>query len=436
MRFIVDWHVHSKYSRACSKELVLPTIAQWCTRKGIDIVATGDWTHPEWFKHLEENLVEERQGVYRLKTPLDPPFRLRQGFGGQVVRGENTRFMLVTELSQIYKKGDKTRRVHNLVFSPSLETCEKVNSELARRGFNLKADGRPILGIDSEDLYKLLKDIDEKIIIVPAHAWTPWYAIFGSKSGFNAIEECFGEMSKYIYAIETGLSSDPRMNWQLSQLDSVVMISNSDAHSPRNLGREANVFEFDAPPTFDDFVRVLKEQDASRFKYTIEFFPEEGKYHFDGCAACQFSCDPTESKRHGERCPKCKRPLTLGVHHRVQEIADRDAQSVAARKIPFKSIVPLAEILAECYGVSSVSSKKVQGEYFRLTSDLADEFTLLLETPLVEIERFTRAPSFAAALARMREGKVQIKPGYDGIYGTVRVFGLEGPPIHKQSTLL
>ena len=272
--------------------------------------------------------------------------------------------------------------------------------------------------------------------MIPAHAWTPWYASFGSKSGFNAIEECFGEMSKYIYAIETGLSSDPRMNWQLSQLDSVVMISNSDAHSPRKLGREANVFTFDASPTYEDFVRVLKEQDATKFKYTIEFFPEEGKYHFDGCAACAFSCDPKESKRLGGRCPSCKRLLTFGVHHRVEELADRDAQSVASRKIPFKSIVPLAEVLAECYGVSSVSSKKVEEEYLRLTDGLADEFTLLLETPIAEIERFARAASLAEAIHRVREGQLKIQSGYDGIYGKVRVFGDEGLPGATQSNLL
>ncbi len=393
-------------------------------RKGIDIVATGDWTHPEWFKHVRENLIEERQGIYQLKTPLDPP----------LARGENTEFMLVTEVSQIYKKGDKTRRVHNLVFSPSLETCEKVNNELTKRGFNLKSDGRPILGIDSEDLYKLLKDIDERIIMIPAHAWTPWYAIFGSKSGFDAIHECFGEMSSYIYAIETGLSSDPAMNWQLSQLDAVVMISNSDAHSPRKLGREANVFEFDTPPTYDDFIDVLKKQDASRFKYTIEFFPEEGKYHFDGCAACAFSCDPKESKRLGERCPSCKRFLTLGVHHRVEALADRDPTTVSSRKIPFKSIVPLAEILAECYGVSSVASKKVEEEYLRLTEGLANEFTLLLETPLTQIESFSHVPMLAEAIGRVRDGRLMIKPGYDGIYGKVRVLDEDGS-IKNQKTL-
>ncbi|MBI4591904.1 DNA helicase UvrD [Candidatus Uhrbacteria bacterium] len=418
MRTIVDWHIHSKYSRACSKQLELPVIDQWCARKGIDIVATGDWTHPAWFAHIKENLEEVRQGVYRLR------------------KGGKTEFMLVQEVSQIYKKGDKTRRVHNLIFSPSIETCEKVIAELNRCNFNLKADGRPILGIDSEDLYKLLKEIDERIIVIPAHAWTPWYAVFGSKSGFDSIEECFGSMSKYIYAIETGLSSNPVMNWRLSSLDSVVMISNSDAHSPRNLGREANVFEFPEPPTYDEFVRVLREQDATKFKYTIEFHPEEGKYHYDGCAACHFSCEPSESKRMGERCPTCKRPLTLGVHHRVEKLADRDATTISDRKIPFKSIVPLAEILAEVYSVSSTQSKKVETEYVRLTDELADEFTLLLDTPIEAIRATASNPNLVIAIEKMREGDLTIKPGYDGIYGTVKIFGEAGPPRSKQSNLL
>ena len=418
MRYIVDWHIHSKYSRACSKQLELPVIGQWCGRKGIDIVATGDWTHPEWFKHIKEHLVEKRQGIYGLDH-------------------STTEFMLVQEFSQIYKKGDKSRRIHNLVFSPSIETCEKVIAELTRREFNLKSDGRPILGFDSEDFYKLLKEIDEKIIIIPAHAWTPWYAIFGSKSGFDSIEECFGEeMGKYIYAIETGLSSDPKMNWQLSSLDDVVLVSNSDAHSPRNLGREANVFEFDEPPTYDVFVRVLREKDTERFKYTIEFYPEEGKYHYDGCSDCKFSCTPAQSRKNDARCPECKRKLTLGVHNRVEELSDRDAQSVASRKIPYKSIVPLAEIIAEVVGVKSTQSKKVVAEYMRLTDELANEFTLLLDTPIDAIRAAASDPNLAEAIRRMRAGELQIKPGYDGIFGRVSIFGESGPPRQKQEKLI
>jgi DNA helicase II / ATP-dependent DNA helicase PcrA len=409
MRYIVDWHIHSKYSRACSKELVLPVIDSWCQRKGINIVATGDWTHPEWFKHIKENLIEKRQGIYGLKP-------------GSVLgssKGE-TEFMLVQELSQIYKKGDISRRIHNLVFSPSIEACEKVIKVLNERGFNLKSDGRPILGIDSEELYKILKGADERIIIIPAHAWTPWYAIFGSKSGFDSIEECFGSMSKYIYAIETGLSSDPKMNWQLSQLDDVMLVSNSDAHSPRNLGREANVFEFDASPTYDEFVRVLKEKDRSKFKYTIEFYPEEGKYHHDGCSSCKFSCLPDESKRLEGRCSSCKKKLVLGTTNRVLELSNRPAES-AKNKVPFKSIVPLAEIIAEVVGVNSTQSKKVLAEYFRLTDELADEFTLLLDTPIDLIRKVASDERLAVAIERMRKGDVQIEPGYDGVFGKVKI---------------
>jgi uncharacterized protein (TIGR00375 family) len=411
---------------------MLPSIAAWCARKGINIVGTGDWTHPEWFKHIRENLKEVGQGIYALNPAI------QQSLSDPSASSDEpcVSFMLVTEISQIYKRGDKTRRVHNLVFSPSIETCEKVNAELARRGFNLKSDGRPILGIDSENFYRLLKEIDERIILVPAHAWTPWYSVFGSKSGFDSLQECFGEMSKYIYAIETGLSSDPAMNWGLSSLDSVICVSNSDAHSPRNLGREANAFEFDTNPSYDEFVRILCEKDFSKFKYTIEFFPQEGKYHFDGCAACKFSCDPNESKRLGAKCPSCGRALTLGVHNRVCKLSDRDSETVRAKKIPFRSIVPLAEIIAECFSVGSSGSKKVEEEYTRLTNELSDEFSILLDVPLNEIKRCARAPFLAEAIGRVREGKLEIKPGYDGVYGTVSIFGESGPVAAKQVTLI
>ncbi|MFC1788112.1 endonuclease Q family protein [Patescibacteria group bacterium] len=417
MRYIVDWHIHSKYSRACSSQLELPIIDEWCQRKGIDIVATGDWTHPGWFAHIKENLEEAEQGIYTLKGK------------------KTTRFMLVQELSQIYKKNDRSRRIHNLVFSPSIETCEKVIAELDRRGFNLKSDGRPILGIDSEELYKVLKDIDEKIIIIPAHAWTPWYAIFGSKSGFDSIEECFGEMSKYIYAIETGLSSDPLMNWQLSALDDVVLVSNSDAHSPRNLGREANVFDLESP-SYDEFVRILREKDKSKFLYTIEFHPEEGKYHYDGCADCKFVCDPKESIKQGLRCPHCKKKLTLGVHHRVEELSDRNASNVVGNKIPYKSIVPLAELIAESYGVKSPTSKRVETEYMHLTDTIASEFDLLLDTPIEEINKVANNENIAEAIRRVRKGQVEVSPGYDGIFGTVKVFGEKGPRKAEQKSLI
>jgi len=409
MRLIVDWHVHSKYSRACSQNLTLPNIAAMCERKGIDVVATGDWTHPAWFAHLQENLVESEPGIYHL-----PP---TPGVGGRFC-GSTTRFMLVTEVSLIYSKGGRTRRIHNLIFSPSLETCAKVNAELDRRGLNRRSDGRPIFGLDSEELYRILKSIDERIIVVPAHAWTPWYSIFGSKSGFDSLEECFGEMTRYVYAIETGLSSDPRMNWRVSGLDSVALISNSDAHSPDKLGREANVFDLDVV-SYDEFVRVLRERDASSFLSTIEFFPEEGKYHLDGCAECGFSSVPEESKRLGLRCPKCKRLMTLGVQYRIDELADRDATKVAG-KSPYHSIVPLKEIIADVLGVASTSSKRVAVEYDRLTDRVGNEFDILLSKDIVEIVKESTNPRIAEAILRVRQGNVRLVSGYDGIFGTVR----------------
>ncbi len=413
MRLITDWHIHSKYSRACSRDLELPKMAKMCERKGIQVAATGDWTHPRWVEHLKEHLVDDGTGVFAIKD-------------------SSTRFMLVTEVSQIYKRGGKTRRVHNLIFSPSLETVGRVNAEFDRRNFNRKSDGRPILGIDSEDLYKWLKEIDERIILVPAHAWTPWYSVFGSKSGFDSLEECFGDMTKYIYAIETGLSSNPKMNWQLSQLENIAFISNSDAHSPDKLGREANIFDLEVP-TYDAFVSALRDRDSKRFVSTIEFFPEEGKYHWDGCANCGFSCAPKESKKIGLCCPKCKKPLTLGVEHRVEALADREAAKVALNKVPYVSIVPLKEVIGDALELG-VSSKKVCMLYDQLTDRIADEFTLLLETPIERIEKEGGNVIVAEAIRRVRAGQIHATPGYDGVFGTIKVFEKNDRP--TQSTLI
>jgi uncharacterized protein (TIGR00375 family) len=391
-----------------------------CARKGIDVVATGDWTHPGWFEHLKEHLVESDPGMYRL--------------GGREAFGREVRFMLVTEVSQIYKKGEKTRRIHNLVFSPSLETCARVNAELDRRGFNRRADGRPIFGMDSEDFYRRLKEIDERLILIPAHAWTPWYSVFGSKSGFDSLEECFGEMTGHVHAIETGLSSDPKMNWRVSALDSVAMISNSDAHSPDKLGREANVFDL-AAPSYDEFVRALRERDATKFLRTIEFFPEEGKYHLDGCAGCSFSSVPARTKKIGGRCPTCGKPLTLGVEHRVEQLADRDAASVADRKIPYASIVPLKEIIADALGVG-VASKRVAAAYARLTDRVANEFALLMDVPIEAIAAEGGDAAIAEAVRRVREGRVRLVAGYDGVFGTVRAFADDDRPARPRQACL
>src|SRR3989339_103588 len=441
MRIITDWHLHSRFSRACSKELTLENNALWCAKKGVNILGTADFTHPKWFAEIKDQLVEDLPGLYRMKNPPISP--LRKGgseMGGPLGRGrgavKDVRLMMTSEVAQIYRKDDKCRRIHNIIFAPSIEAVEKINKWLSDKGFNLKSDGRPILGIDSEELYKNLKEIDDRIIIVPAHAWTPWFSVFGSKSGFDTLEQCFGEMSKYIYAIETGLSSDPLMNRSLSVLDDIMLISNSDAHSPRNFGREANVFELEEKDlSYDTFIDILKNKDIDRFKYTIEFYPEEGKYHADGCANCQYACSPEQSKKNDDRCPICKRKLTLGVLARVSELADRQIKTMPKNQVPFKSIVPLQEIIAESFGVKSTSSKKVQAMYESMIAELGSEFDILLDVSIDTIKD-TSDEVIAEGINRMRTGNIHIRPGYDGIFGEVKIFTEKAPsPKAKQDKL-
>lgn len=406
MRIIADFHLHSSYSRACSKDLTLENNAKWCEIKGVNVLGTADFTHPKWFAQIEDQLVEAEPGLFKLRSGLYSEMR----------------YLLTTEVSQIYKRGGKNRRIHNIILAPSIEAVKKLNSWLLSNGFNLKADGRPILGLDSEELYKRLKDLDDRFILIPAHVWTPWYSVFGSKSGFDSLEECFGEMTPFIYAIETGLSSDPLMNRSLSALDKVMLISNSDAHSPRNFGREANVFEIPEDElSFDEFVRIFKERDLSRFAYTIEFYPQEGKYHQDGHALCQFWCSPEETRKLKGRCPKCQKLLTIGVMSRVADLADRDAHKMPADQVPYKSIVPLDQILAEAYGVVSPSSKKVQVMYEQMIDKIGDEFHILLDASLDQINQASNE-RIAEAIRRVRAGEMHIRPGYDGVFGKVKIF--------------
>ncbi len=430
MRIITDWHLHSKYSRACSQELTLENNALWCEKKGVNVLGTADFTHPKWFAEIKEKLEEAEQGMFRLRSS---PLLTKEG-PGVVSRG--MRYMLTTEIAQIYKKDGAVRRIHNIILAPSIADVEAIIKVLTDRGCNLSADGRPIIGIESEELMKMLMDIDEKIMLIPAHAWTPWFSVFGSKSGFDSLEACYGTMAKYIYAIETGLSSDPAMNRRLSALDNVMLVSNSDAHSPRNFGREANVFEMEpGKVTYDEFRRILKERDTSKFLYTIEFYPEEGKYHVDGHADCLFSCDPAETKRLGGKCPKCGKKLTVGVLSRVDALADRppfDAGAVPCGRPCFKSIVPLQELIAESLGLSGTASKKVQAMYERLNQELGSEFSILLDVPIDEIRRVDT--TIAEAIDRVRQGKLHIRPGYDGIYGQVQIFSEIDKP--KQKTLI
>ena len=400
-KIITDLHIHSKYSRGCSRDLELPNIAKWCERKGIDLVTTGDSTHPQWLASIEKNLIETTQGFYQL---LD--------------KSSKTKFVIGTEISCIYKQQDKVRRLHLVLLFPNLEIVKKFNQVLTAKGCNLKSDGRPIIGLSAKQVAQLSWEINEDILIIPAHAWTPWFSIFGSKSGFNSVKECFEELSDRIYAIETGLSSDPKMNWYWSQLDQILLVSNSDAHSLANLGREANVFAVTENDfNYYDLLKIFRQQDKKNFLYTIEFFPEEGKYHLDGHADCHYSCLPEESKKHNYRCPKCGKLLTLGVLHRIKELADR--QEINQENfVPYKSIIPLQEIIASVYDLGK-QSKKVINKYLEITNKV-NEFSVLLDMTESELKKIME-PELIEAIMKMRRGEIIISAGYDGIYGEIKL---------------
>ncbi|MAG28755.1 hypothetical protein CL632_01230 [bacterium] len=425
MEYITDIHLHSRYSRATSKELNIEGLYKGAIIKGIDIIGTGDFTFPAYVKEMEKDLEPIGGGLYSFK---------RKDEVKADVAGENIdpKFIITTEISNIYKRHDKVRRIHTIIVAPGLDEMKELNSQLDKIG-NIKSDGRPILGMDVADMSKLIWDVSPDFIIVPAHAWTPWFAIFGSKSGFDTIEECFGDLADKIYAIETGLSSDPPMNWRLSQLDNISIISNSDAHSLPNLGREATVLELEKPSVKNIELALQKGKSKNnKINYTIEFNPEEGKYHFDGHRACKFVCDPKETKKLKGICPKCKKPLVIGVDNRVEELADRDEPKKLGN---YKYIVPLQEIIADAY-TQNKNTKRVQETYNAMIASIANEFTLLLKTPLEDIEKFG-IPELAVGIKRMREGEIHVEPGYDGEYGVVSVFSPEEQisAKNKQKTL-
>ncbi len=415
MRFIADLHIHSKYSRATSQQMVLEEIDRVAHDKGILVMGTGDFTHPAWFKEIKEKLEPAEPGLFKLKKQFKRP-RLWRG------NSPETRFILTVEISGIYSRPStafgarKTYRIHNLIFSPDLETAAKINSRLGLIG-KLSSDGRPILGLDSHNLAKIIFDINPKAVIIPAHAWTPWFSLFGSMSGFNSIEECFGEYSKYIFAIETGLSSDPKMNWRLSQLDNISLISNSDSHSLERIGREANIFNTEL--SYDNIIGTIKSRDLEKFVATIEFFPEEGKYHFDGHRACGVVFSPEETKKHNNICPKCNRKLTIGVLNRVHELADRPDGYHAEGRVPFHYIVPLDEIIAKSLGMGT-ASQKVKSEYENIIKIFGGEFKILMEKGLDELSHGGINPKIINGIAALRKGKVRFNPpGFDGQYGNM-----------------
>ncbi|NQT94830.1 MAG: DNA helicase UvrD [Candidatus Omnitrophica bacterium] len=396
MKFIADLHIHSKYSRATSKDMDVDHIAEWAKLKGIGLVATGDFTHPIWLSELKSKLKQDSKGLYEYK---------------------GVKFMLTAEVSNMYTKNGKGRRIHTLLFAPDFDTVDKINGKLADIG-NVVSDGRPIFGFDVKDIVKICLDASENCMVVPAHAWTPWFSVFGSKSGFDSVEECFEEEAGNIYALETGLSSDPAMNWRVSSLDKYSLISNSDAHSPSKLGREVNVFNTEL--SYSAIVQALKEKDKSKFLFTVEFFPEEGKYHFDGHRDCGIRFSPTETKAHNNRCPKCNRPLTVGVMNRVDELSDRKEGFMPEDAIGFKRLVPLVEIIAEAKQKGPMT-KAVAEEYRKAIASFGSEFEILLDAE--EKELSSHLPErVAQAIIKVRNGELVIEPGYDGVFGTVKIF--------------
>ena len=400
MRIIADFHLHSKHSRATSPEMEVESLAKWGKLKGINLIGTGDFTHPAYFYELKSRLEPTGAGLFKLKNS-----------------DSQIQFILTVEVSNVYSQNSRLRKIHNILFAPSLELVEKLNAKLSKFG-KLASDGRPTFGFSSKDLAKMVFDVSQDFFIVPAHAWTPWFSIFGSNSGFDSIEECFGEYAKYIFAIETGLSSDPLMNWRWSALDKVCLISNSDAHSPSKLGREANIF--DCKLDYFEIRDILKNRDSKKFLYTVEFFPEEGKYHYDGHRDCGILFSPEESKNQNNLCPVCKKKLTIGVMNRVDSLSDRPTGYLPDNAIPYKNLIPLIEIIGSALN-QGVESKGVEKEYFRLIEEFGSEFNILLD---VSIEDFAKvaSPKVAEGLKKMREGKVKITPGYDGVYGKISLF--------------
>lgn len=452
-QIIADLQLHSKYARAVSPHMVIPEMAKWANRKGIDLLATGDWTHQLWLRELKLNLEEDGSGLLRIKESK------KQGIK------EEVKFLLSGEVSCIYSQGGKGRRIHTLIFAPSFEVVDKINAELTKRGCNLMSDGRPIIGLTSIQLAEVVFGISEECLLIPAHAWTPWYGLFGSMSGFDSIAEAFGPYADKIYAVETGLSSDPAMNWRIKELDNRSILSFSDAHSGPKLGREATVFRSkelknqgikeaskNLEITYKDIAEAIKQDINSSWEiaYTIEFYPEEGKYHYNGHRTCNVRHSPKDSKKLGTICPACGKPVTVGVMHRVEELSGRSEEDLKLVKkdipetiirgiysetfpgrTPYVKLVPLQEILSEAIG-SMVTSDKAQSEYQKLVEALGGEFSVLLRSDISEISRIS-GEKIAEGVDKVRKGDIVIDPGYDGVFGIVKIWGNEKEKLVDES---
>ena len=408
MKMIADLHIHSRFSMATSKEGMPENLDFWARKKGISLIGTGDFTHPVWREELKERLVSEGNGLYRLRDAYVKE-------ESRKFPGEGTRFVVSGEISSIYKKNGKTRKVHNVILLPSLEAADAMAQRLEKIG-NIHSDGRPILGLDSHDLLEMMLDVCPEGILIPAHIWTPHFSVLGAKSGFDSVEECFEELTPYVHALETGLSSDPAMNWRISKLDRYQLVSNSDAHSPSKLGREANLLDIDC--SYEGLYRAI--QTGEGLEGTVEFFPEEGKYHFDGHRKCGVSLSPVEAERLGGICPVCGKKLTMGVDHRVEQLADRAEGFVKKDGKKYESLVPLPEVISACMGYST-ASKKVQGCFEQMIQTLGTEFDILRNVPSEDIKSCA-GERIAEGIENVRTGNVKRIPGYDGEYGKIELF--------------
>lgn len=414
MKFLADLHLHSKFSRATSKEMSLDFLSRWGKIKGIRLLATSDFTHPEWLFLLKQKLEPTGNGFFRLKNivPVNDEY-----LKALPVSAEDVSYILSTELSFIYSKRGKVRKIHIILFAPDFEAVDRINQRLSGLG-NLRSDGRPILGMDVRAFVKIVADLCPECVVIPSHIWTPWFSLFGSNSGFDSIEECFEEMTPFIFALETGLSSDPAMNWRLSALDRYTLISNSDAHSPSRLGREANVFDTDF--SYKGLVEAIRSKNPDKFLHTVEFFPEEGKYHFDGHRKCGILFSPRESMKHNNLCPVCGKKLTIGVMHRVEELSDREPGSSPPLKIPFKNLIPLNEVIAQAIE-KTPECQSVWDIYFHFIHEFETEHGILAEVPVAELSRLS-PERVSLGVERMRKGAVSIVPGHDGCFGKISLF--------------
>jgi uncharacterized protein (TIGR00375 family) len=406
MRVIADLHIHSRFSRATSEKMTITEIARFAKVKGLNIVGTGDFTHPRWLAELRQELaaVPERD----LYKPANEP-------------DSGVNFMVTGEVATIFSVGDDVKKIHHVILTPSFEIASQINDRLTRHG-NLASDGRPILDMTASQLVEEVMQVSDRNMVIPAHAWTPWFSLFGAFSGFDRMEDCYQDTTKYIWALETGLSSDPPMNWRLSSLDRFALVSNSDSHShwPWRLGREANVFELEKP-TYDGIVESIRKKDSTRFKYTIETDPAYGKYHWTGHRNCKVSFSPQEALKFGNCCPVCRKSLTKGVEQRVEELADRPAGFRPENAIGYRRLLPLSEIITTVQGASYPSVQKVWEAYNALIAKFGNEYAVLLDAPMDEMGKIVD-PKIAEAVVRVREGKVKVIPGYDGVYGRLVIF--------------